>query len=148
MSSISVHKSRTLIVGAQSSIADNKITIFSKSWCPYCKRAKTLLTSKFADTPTKILEYVYLFSRFLQAIFIVPPFHRLDEMEEGDAIQAYLAEKTGQRTVPNIFISKSIPCSHFPHWLIQYLADQKHVGGCDSVVGLDSQGKLAALVSA
>ena len=27
-------------------------------------------------------------------------------MEEGSEIQSYLLEKTGQRTVPNIFISK------------------------------------------
>jgi len=30
---------------------------------------------------------------------------RLDERDDGSAIQEYLAEKTGQRTVPNIFIS-------------------------------------------
>ncbi|KAI0800828.1 glutaredoxin [Fomes fomentarius] len=94
----------------ENTITDNKITIFSKSYCPYCRRAKALLTSKFPDTQTKILE--------------------LDEIDDGSAIQDYLAEKTGQRTVPNIFINK------------------KHVGGCDSVVGLDSQGKLAELVSA
>ncbi|KAF9817772.1 hypothetical protein IEO21_03231 [Rhodonia placenta] len=94
----------------ESTISSNKIAIFSKSWCPYCKRAKQLLTTKFPDVPTKIYE--------------------LDELDEGDAIQAYLQEKTGQRTVPNIFIS------------------QQHVGGCDSVVGLDSQGKLAGLVGA
>lgn len=32
--------------------------------------------------------------------------HRLDEIEDGSAIQDYLQEKTGQRTVPNIFISE------------------------------------------
>lgn len=31
---------------------------------------------------------------------------RLDEMDEGSEIQSYLLDKTGQRTVPNIFISK------------------------------------------
>ncbi|PCH34143.1 glutaredoxin [Wolfiporia cocos MD-104 SS10] len=93
-----------------SAIASNKITIFSKTWCPYCKRAKQLLTSQFPDVPTKIFE--------------------LDEMTDGSDIQAYLAEKTGQRTVPNIFIN------------------EKHVGGCDSVVSLDSQGALAGLVGA
>ena len=34
--------------------------------------------------------------------------HRLDEMDEGSEIQSYLLDKTGQRTVPNIFISE--PC--------------------------------------
>jgi glutaredoxin len=32
--------------------------------------------------------------------------NRLDEREDGSAIQNYLLEKTGQRTVPNIFISR------------------------------------------
>ena len=36
---------------------------------------------------------------------------RLDEIEDGRAVQDYLLEKTGQRSVPNIFIN------------------QKHVGG-------------------
>ncbi|KAH9858247.1 glutaredoxin [Lenzites betulinus] len=94
----------------ENTITESKIAIFSKSYCPYCKRAKALLTSKFPDVPTKIYE--------------------LDEIEDGDAIQQYLQEKTGQRTVPNIFIN------------------QKHVGGCDAVVGLDNSGKLASLVSA
>ncbi|KAI1793991.1 glutaredoxin [Ganoderma leucocontextum] len=94
----------------ENSISENKIVIFSKTWCPYCKRAKNLLTSKFPEAKTKVLE--------------------LDELEEGDAVQDYLREKTGQRTVPNIFIN------------------EKHVGGCDAVVSLDSQDKLASLVSA
>ncbi|KAF7377876.1 Glutaredoxin [Mycena sanguinolenta] len=29
----------------------------------------------------------------------------LNEREDGPAIQSYLAEKTGQRTVPNIFVN-------------------------------------------
>ena len=31
---------------------------------------------------------------------------RLDERQDGDPIQQYLLEKTGQRTVPNVFVSK------------------------------------------
>ena len=40
----------------QNAISENKITIFSKSYCPYCRRAKSLLTSKFPDVQTKIIE--------------------------------------------------------------------------------------------
>ncbi len=79
------------------------------------------------------------------------PHVRLDELDEGSAIQDYLAEKTGQRTVPNIFISEFCPtaASMFLVSSVPYeTPDQKHVGGCDSVVSLDSQGKLASLVSA
>ena len=40
-------------------------------------------------------------------ILMVPlPFRRLDLREDGPVIQDYLQEKTGQRTVPNIFISE------------------------------------------
>jgi glutaredoxin 3 len=31
---------------------------------------------------------------------------RLDERGDGDELQEYLLEKTGQRSVPNIFISE------------------------------------------
>jgi glutaredoxin len=31
--------------------------------------------------------------------------NRLDKREDGGEIQTYLQEKTGQRTVPNIFVS-------------------------------------------
>lgn len=65
-------------------IADNVVVVFSKSYCPYCKKAKNLLAEL---TTYKALE--------------------LDQTPEGDAIQAYLAQKTGQRTVPNIFINQA-----------------------------------------
>ncbi|GBE77469.1 glutaredoxin [Sparassis latifolia] len=95
----------------ETTILDNKIAIFSKSYCPYCKRAKALFAAKFPDVPTKI--------------------HELDLLgEEGSAIQQYLLEKTGQRTVPNIFIN------------------EKFIGGCDSVTSLDQEGKLAGLIAA
>jgi len=93
-------------------IADHKIVIFSKSYCPYCARAKRLLTSEFAH----LKDQIYI--------------KELDESpSDGSKIQDYLQEKTGQRTVPNIFIS------------------QKHVGGCDAVVS-KSKNELAALVAA
>ena len=52
----------------------------------------------------------------------------LDEMKEGDEIQTYLAKKTGQRTVPNIFIKT------------------KHVGGCDDLHSKHNSGKLLEML--
>lgn len=49
-------------------------------------------------------------------------------LDNGSAIQQYLLEKTGQRTVPNIFIN------------------QKHLGGCDSLVAAKSNGSLKSLL--
>jgi len=42
----------------------------------------------------------------------------------GAAIQDYLQQKTGQRTVPNIFIN------------------QKHIGGCDDLLAAERSGAL------
>ncbi|KAJ6079740.1 hypothetical protein PENARI_c001G02095 [Penicillium arizonense] len=74
---------------AQQLINDNAVVVFSKSYCPYCDSSKKLLDGLSAKYTT--LE--------------------LDLEEEGSAIQAALAEISGQRTVPNIFIK------------------QKHIGG-------------------
>lgn len=43
---------------------------------------------------------------------------------DGAAIQDYLQQKTGQRTVPNIFIN------------------QKHIGGCDDLLSAERSGSL------
>jgi hypothetical protein len=43
---------------AQSTIASKKIVIYSKSYCPYCRRAKQLIQSDFADAETVIVECV------------------------------------------------------------------------------------------
>ena len=49
-------------------------------------------------------------------------------IDEGDAIQAALAELTGQSTVPNIFIAK------------------KHIGGNDNIQGLNDRNQLDGLL--
>ncbi|KAH8111855.1 thioredoxin-like protein [Phellopilus nigrolimitatus] len=69
-----------------STIANNRIVVFSKSYCPYCAKAKTLLQSKYGGVSATILE--------------------LDQRGDGAEIQSYLLEKTEQRTVPSIFIDE------------------------------------------
>ncbi|RDB23114.1 Glutaredoxin-C3 [Hypsizygus marmoreus] len=68
-----------------SAIAENKIAIFSKSWCPYCKKAKALFAEEFPEVEATIFE--------------------LDERDDGSAIQEYLLKVSGQRTVPNVFVN-------------------------------------------
>ncbi|KAJ5208328.1 hypothetical protein N7449_002707 [Penicillium cf. viridicatum] len=80
---------------AQSLINDNAVVVFSKSYCPYCDSSKKLLDG--LNTKYTALE--------------------LDQDEEGAAIQSALAEISGQRTVPNIFINK------------------KHIGGNSDLQG-------------
>ncbi|ORX60407.1 glutaredoxin [Hesseltinella vesiculosa] len=65
-------------------IVDNKVTIFSKSYCPYCLGAKDL----FDDLR---VEYKAL---------------ELNERDDGPEIQQALLDMTKQRTVPNIFVNQ------------------------------------------
>ncbi|KAG0290242.1 hypothetical protein BGZ97_006220 [Linnemannia gamsii] len=88
-------------------IAKNAIVVFSKSYCPYCTKAKNLLAQLGATA------------------FIL----ELDNEDDGAAIQQYLQELTGQRTVPNIFIS------------------QTHIGGCDDLFKLEKSGQLKTLLA-
>lgn len=90
-------------------IAENTVVVFSKTWCPYSKKAKALLKEKYSDAQTTIFE--------------------LDEREDGGELQNYLQEKTGQRTVPNIFIK------------------QQHIGGSDDLTALHSEDGIRALLN-
>lgn len=67
-----------------------KVIIFSKSYCPYSKKAKHILLDIYKITP--------------------PPYVvELDEHELGPQLQAQLGQMTGRRTVPNVLINgKSI----------------------------------------
>ena len=63
-------------------IDSNAIMVFSKTFCPYCSRAKNALSE---------LNLKY-------------EVYELDVRSDGDAIQKALLDMTGQRTVPNIFV--------------------------------------------
>ncbi|KND05072.1 glutaredoxin [Spizellomyces punctatus DAOM BR117] len=90
----------------EKAIKENKVVVFSKSYCPYCKKAKNLLDS----------------------LGVKYELFELDERPDGQAIQEYLKEKTGQRTVPNIFIKG------------------QHIGGCDDLHAAHDSGKLQKLL--
>merc|ERR1719391_1332277 len=89
-------------------ITNNKVMVFSKTTCPFCVKIKQLFDS--LKIKYEVLE--------------------LDQEADGPAIQAALAEKSGQRTVPNVFIN------------------EKHVGGCDDTFKLHNENKLMGLVQA
>ena len=118
---------------AQKTIAENRVVIFSKSYCPYCSRAKDLFATHLPDVHVKVLECVVVQLSFawreaeplLRAV-------RLDLRDDGPDIQGYLAQLTDQRSVPNVFISEPVP---YLCWFGLVLTpthrypDQKHVGG-------------------
>lgn len=79
------------------------VTIFSTQWCPYCVAAKRFLTEKGV------------------------PWEEID-LTEDDAGRAALVERSGRRTVPQIYVG------------------EHHIGGYDDMRALDSKGGLAPLV--
>ncbi|KAL4814030.1 thioredoxin-like protein [Aspergillus spinulosporus] len=62
------------------------IVIFSKSYCPFSKKAKTVLLEKYSIVP---------------APFVV----ELDQHPLGPQLQSLLGENTGRRTVPNVLVN-------------------------------------------
>jgi glutaredoxin len=61
------------------------MTIFSKSFCPYSKRIKTLLHDNYEITPE-------------------PTIVELDKHANGKELQKYIEEITGRATVPNVLV--------------------------------------------
>ncbi|XP_021730563.1 glutaredoxin-C2-like [Chenopodium quinoa] len=92
---------------AQQIVSSNSVVVFSKSYCPFCVDVKKLLSQLGASF--KAIE--------------------LDTESDGSEIQAALAQLTGQRTVPNVFIGG------------------KHIGGCDVTTTLHKEGKLVPLLT-
>jgi glutaredoxin 3 len=79
------------------------IKIYLTGWCPYCQRAKQLLGQKELA------------------------FTEID-VENDPALRTEMIEKSGRRTVPQIFIGA------------------RHVGGCDDLFALDRSGELDRLI--
>merc|ERR1712098_479825 len=87
-------------------ISKNKVMVFSKTTCPFCTKIKQLFDS--LKIKYEVLE--------------------LDQISDGADVQAALLEKSGQRTVPNVYING------------------EHVGGCDDPLKLHSENKLISMV--
>lgn len=82
-----------------------KVVMYSTAVCPYCIRAEQLLHRKGVSEIEKI---------------------RVDLEPE---LRVVMMEKTGRRTVPQIFIN------------------DEHVGGYDDLAALDRAGKLEPLLA-
>ena len=79
------------------------VKVYTKKVCPYCTRAKALLGRKGV------------------------PYEEID-VENDDALRAWLVQATGQRTVPQIFVG------------------DRSLGGFSDVDALDREGRLDALL--
>ena len=82
-----------------------KVEIYTTKLCPYCHRAKALLLHKGIA------------------------YNEID-VSFDPAMRRQLLDRTGRRTVPQIFING------------------KSVGGYDDIAELEQEGKLSALVAA
>lgn len=82
-----------------------KVVIYTTPTCPYCLRAKALLDSKGVN------------------------YENIDLSQHAPEVRAELTQRTGSRTVPQIFIN------------------DQFVGGCDDIHTLDREGKLDALLA-
>ena len=80
-----------------------KAVMYATSWCPYCMRARQLLEEKGVE-----LEEI--------------------DVDATPAARAEMMSRSGQRTVPQIFIGET------------------HVGGCDDLLDLETRGGLDKLL--
>ncbi len=80
------------------------VTMYTTAVCPYCVQAKRILKSKGVEHIEEI------------------------RIDTNPAERATMMERTGRRTVPQIFVGTT------------------HVGGCDDLIALDGQGQLLALL--
>ena len=87
------------------SLALPRVQMYSTAVCPYCVRAEQLLRARGVSEIEKV---------------------RIDLDPER---RAEMMEKTGRRSVPQIFIGDT------------------HVGGCDDLIALDQSGELLPLLT-
>ena len=80
------------------------VKMYTTAVCPYCVQAKRILKSKGVEAIEEI------------------------RIDTNPAERSAMMERTGRRTVPQIFIGET------------------HVGGCDDLMDLDSRGGLMPLL--
>ena len=70
----------------ETQIVDEKVLIYSKSYCPYCEQTKQCLSE--GQVAAKIIE--------------------LDQVNDGAKIQDCLKQLSGQKTVPYVYINGNL----------------------------------------
>jgi glutaredoxin 3 len=90
---------------ADAAAAKARVTMYTAAYCGYCRRAERLLAGKGVEAIDKI---------------------HVDELPDA---RASMIERTGRRTVPQIYIGTF------------------HVGGYDELAALERAGRLDALLA-
>eukprot|EP00793_Prasinoderma_coloniale_P001284 PRCOL_00005057-RA len=91
----------------QRHVNDNAVAVFSKTYCSYCRRVKTLLGE----------------------LGVRPAVLELDTIPDGRAVQGALSERSGMRTVPQVFIAGKL------------------IGGADECDAAHRRGELQSLLA-
>eukprot|EP01069_Polyplicarium_translucidae_P001491 Polyplicarium_translucidae@DN1684_c0_g1_i2.p1 len=103
-----MHRMADVKVFVDSEITAHKVVLFAKEHCPFCRKAIAALRAVECDMQVHFIEK--------------------ETPERMNAIQDYLLEKTGKRSVPRVFV------------------DHKFYGGGDDVVaGFDNKSLLDRL---
>lgn len=105
------------------------IIVFSKSYCPYSKKAKVRIPLHHVSCIRRTNKQQHI---LLDLYDITPPPYvvELDHEELGPGLQSALLKSTGRRTVPNVLING------------------KSIGGGDDIQALHESGKLIDKVQA
>jgi glutaredoxin 3 len=82
-----------------------KVRMYSTEYCGYCQRAEALLKARGVGEIEKL------------------------RIDQDPALLAEMVQKTGRRTVPQIFIN------------------EKHVGGYDELAAIDRRGELQEMLA-
>lgn len=80
-------------------IANNKVAIFSKSYCPYCTMAKEVMKNLKKSERAILLLTCHIYFQPFRKLNINALIVELDGRKDGNEIQSVLGEMTGARTV-------------------------------------------------
>ncbi|AEC06988.1 Thioredoxin superfamily protein [Arabidopsis thaliana] len=135
MSSSSSSSGSTLEETVKTTVAENPVVVYSKTWCSYSSQVKSLFKSLQVEPLVVELDQLVSLGKtslphdiglkHLQKFWWFLAFPG----SEGSQLQNVLEKITGQYTVPNVFIGG------------------KHIGGCSDTLQLHNKGELEAILA-
>nr|VDC95090.1 unnamed protein product [Brassica rapa] len=106
----------------KTTVAENPVVVYSKSWCSYSSEVKSLFNGLQVKPLVVELDQLGI-SLLLYSIWFC------FTCAEGSQLQTVLEKLTGQFTVPNVFIGG------------------KHIGGCSDTLQLYNKGQLEPMLA-
>lgn len=113
----------------RSVVNGSPVVVFSKTYCTFCNKAKSVLLSTMEAMKTESAETTGDGAPSKSQVVAKMHVVELDEVPEGVALQVELSMMTDVETVPQVFVHG------------------KFLGGCDRVLELEREGKLQELLA-